>query len=381
MGQLTDKGYVGQRLDSILEELDRGFRAIYGNDIDLAPDSPDGQMLGLIAQIRADLEELGEAIYRALDPDHASGAWLEQRAAYAGLLRRRARYSYLRGVLLSGCPGAVLPAGAVVRDINQGRWQLIGETLLGGDGSARGDFRSLELGAFPLPADSPLTLETLAPGWSAARNRQPAEVGVEEETDAELRARFFRSRARPAQNSLDGMVAEILQLADVREVVGLENTGNQADANGVPAHSLNLIVDGGDEQAIATVIFQRKTAGTGLRGDVEVTLADSQGIARRLRFDRPQVIACRALIEVQRDAEFSAVDGAAIKSALAASDFGIGQDVQLSRLYSPVNTVQGFWVSQLKIARVGQTPVAANIEIGVRQRARFDPADIEVVVL
>ncbi|WP_432212778.1 hypothetical protein, partial [Pseudomonas aeruginosa] len=98
MGQLTDKGYVGQRLDSILEELDRGFRAIYGNDIDLAPDSPDGQMLGLIAQIRADLEELGEAIYRALDPDHASGAWLEQRAAYAGLLRRRARYSYLRGV-------------------------------------------------------------------------------------------------------------------------------------------------------------------------------------------------------------------------------------------------------------------------------------------
>ncbi len=381
MGQLTDKGYVGQRLDSILEELDRGFRAIYGNDIDLAPDSPDGQMLGLIAQIRADLEELGEAIYRALDPDHASGAWLEQRAAYAGLLRRRARYSYLRGVLLSGCPGAVLPAGAVVRDINQGRWQLIGETLLGGDGSARGDFRSLELGAFPLPADSPLTLETLAPGWSAARNRQPAEVGVEEETDAELRARFFRSRARPAQNSLDGMVAEILQLADVCEVVGLENTGNQADANGVPAHSLNLIVDGGDEQAIATVIFQRKTAGTGLRGDVEVTLADSQGIARRLRFDRPQVIACRALIEVQRDAEFSAVDGAAIKSALAASDFGIGQDVQLSRLYSPVNTVQGFWVSQLKIARVGQTPVAANIEIGVRQRARFDPADIEVVVL
>ncbi|AVK03326.1 MULTISPECIES: baseplate J/gp47 family protein [Pseudomonas aeruginosa group] len=381
MGQLTDKGYVGQRLDSILEELDRGFRAIYGNDIDLAPDSPDGQMLGLIAQIRADLEELGETIYRALDPDHAGGAWLEQRAAYAGLLRRRARYSYLRGVLLGGRPGTILPAGSVLRDINQGRWQLVDETLLGADGSARGDFRSVELGAFPLPADAPLAPETLVLGWSAASNRQPAEVGAEEETDAELRARFFRSRARPAQNSLDGMVAEILQLADVREVVGLENTGNQTDANGVPPHSLNLIVDGGDERAIAEAIFQRKTAGTGLRGEVEVTLADSQGIIRTLRFDRPQTVACRALIEVRRDAEFSAVDSAAIRAALAASDFRIGQDVQLSRLYSPVNTVQGFWVSQLRIARVGQAPAAANIEIGVRQRARFDPADIEVVVL
>ncbi|MBH9396033.1 baseplate J/gp47 family protein [Pseudomonas aeruginosa] len=381
MGQLTDKGYVGQRLDSILEELDRGFRAIYGNDIDLAPDSPDGQMLGLIAQIRADLEELGETIYRALDPDHAGGAWLEQRAAYAGLLRRRARYSYRRGVLLGGRPGTILPAGSVLRDINQGRWQLVDETLLGADGSARGDFRSVELGAFPLPADAPLAPETLVLGGSAASNRQPAEVGAEEETDAELRARFFRSRARPAQNSLDGVVAEILQLADVREVVGLENTGNQTDANGVPPHSLNLIVDGGDERAIAEAIFQRKTAGTGLRGEVEVTLADSQGISRTLRFDRPQTVACRALIEVRRDAEFSAVDSAAIRAARAASDFRIGQDVQLSRLYSPVNTVQGFWVSQLRIARVGQAPAAANIEIGVRQRARFDPADIEVVVI
>ena len=37
MGQLTNKGYVGERLDSILADLDQGFRAIYGNDIDLAP--------------------------------------------------------------------------------------------------------------------------------------------------------------------------------------------------------------------------------------------------------------------------------------------------------------------------------------------------------
>ncbi|UXY51321.1 baseplate J/gp47 family protein [Pseudomonas tohonis] len=381
MGQLTNKGYVGERLDSILADLDQGFRAIYGNDIDLAPDSPDGQMLGLIAQIRADLEELGEVTYRALDPDHASGAWLEQRVAYAGLTRRQARYSYLRGAALTGRAGTLIPAGSVLRDINRGRWLLVADTTLGADGSARADLRSELLGAFNLPANSTLAIETLVLGWDTATSLAAAEVGAEEETDPELRARFYRSRARPAQNSLDGLVAALLQLADVRQVVGLENTGSTPDADGVPGHSLNLIVDGGEEQAIAQAIFLRKPAGTGLMGQQSRTVVDGQGVNRLIRFDRPAMVDCKAFVQLRRDAEFTAIDVAAIKAQLSQLDFRIGQDVQLSRLYSPINTVQGFWVEQLKIGRRGGALAADNIVVGVRERARFAQADIEVVVL
>ncbi|BBP84548.1 hypothetical protein PHLH8_41900 [Pseudomonas sp. Pc102] len=381
MGQLTNKGYVGERLDSILADLDQGFRAIYGNDIDLAPDSPDGQMLGLIAQIRADLEELGEVTYRALDPDHASGAWLEQRVAYAGLTRRQARYSYLRGAALTGRAGTLIPAGSVLRDINRGRWLLVADTTLGADGSARADLRSELLGAFNLPANSALAIETLVLGWDTATSLAAAEVGAEEETDPELRARFYRSRARPAQNSLDGLVAALLQLADVRQVVGLENTGSTPDADGVPGHSLNLIVDGGEEQAIAQAIFLRKPAGTGLMGQQSRTVVDGQGVNRLIRFDRPAMVDCKAFVQLRRDAEFTAIDVAAIKAQLSQLDFRIGQDVQLSRLYSPINTVQGFWVEQLKIGRRGGALAADNIVVGVRERARFAQADIEVVVL
>ncbi|BCG26042.1 hypothetical protein TUM18999_42330 [Pseudomonas tohonis] len=381
MGQLTNKGYVGERLDSILADLDQGFRAIYGNDIDLAPDSPDGQMLGLIAQIRADLEELGEVTYRALDPDHASGAWLEQRVAYAGLTRRQARYSYLRGAALTGRAGTLIPAGSVLRDINRGRWLLVADTTLGADGSARADLRSELLGAFNLPVNSALAIETLVLGWDTATSLAAAEVGAEEETDPELRARFYRSRARPAQNSLDGLVAALLQLADVRQVVGLENTGSTPDADGVPGHSLNLIVDGGEEQAIAQAIFLRKPAGTGLMGQQSRTVVDGQGVNRLIRFDRPAMVDCKAFVQLRRDAEFTAIDVASIKAQLSQLDFRIGQDVQLSRLYSPINTVQGFWVEQLKIGRRGGALAADNIVVGVRERARFAQADIEVVVL
>ncbi len=381
MAQLIEQGFIIERLDANLAQLDAGFRTIYGADINTDPDSPDGQLIGLIAQIKTDLEELAESIYKALDPEAASGVWLEQRVAYAGLTRRQARYSYLRNTILTGTPNTLIPAGAVLTDPQHHRWQLVTDTRLNDNGSAQADFRSETLGAFPLPAETTLSIETLFLGWHAVRNSQAAEVGEEEETDAELRRRFFISRAKAAQNSVDGMVVKLLQLADVRQAVCLENDTDLTDTNSVPAHSLNIIIEGGADAEIAQVIFDNKTAGTGLRGEVHTQILDNKGMTRMIRFDRPAVVACAAYLEVRRNAHFTAVNIDAIKAAIAQTPFSIGETVLLSRLYSPINTVQGFWVETLRIGRRGEMLAANNIEIGVREMARFASADIEVIVL
>ncbi|UUM20889.1 baseplate J/gp47 family protein [Mycoavidus sp. SF9855] len=381
MAQLTEQGFIIERLDANLAQLDAGFRTIYGADINTDPDSPDGQLIGLIAQIKTDLEELAESIYKALDPEAASGVWLEQRVAYAGLTRRQAHYSYLRNTVLTGAPHTLIPAGSVLTDPHHRRWLLAAHTTLNENGSAHADFRSETLGAFPLPAETKLTIETLFLGWRSAKSNQAAEVGEEEETDAEMRRRFFISRAKAAQNSVDGMIVKLLQLADVRQAVCLENDNDTPNADGVPAHSLNIIVEGGSDADIAQVIFDNKTAGTGLRGQVQCQICDNQDMARTIRFDRPAKIECAAYLEVRRNAHFTAVNIDAIKAAIAQTPFSIGEAVLLSRLYSPINTVQGFWVETLRIGRQGETLTASNIKIGVREMARFASADIEVVVL
>lgn len=79
-------------------------------------------MIGLIAQIRADYEEFAEMVYKQLDPDLATGAWLEQRVAYAGLIRRQASYSYLRSVILTGDPHTEIHQ-LTLSDPNKIRWQ------------------------------------------------------------------------------------------------------------------------------------------------------------------------------------------------------------------------------------------------------------------
>lgn len=379
MGQLTSAGYIPERLDAILASLDQGFRAIYGDDINTDPDSPDGQMIGLIAQVKADLEELGEAIYRALDPDHAGGKWLEQRTAYAGILRRAASYSYLRSTTLTGTVGKFVQAGALIEDENRIQWQLIDDTVIGPD--VRADFRSVDLGKFGLAQTAELKLVTVVLGWTGVTLNAPAEEGEEEERDPVLRARFLRSRSRPAQNSVDAIEARVGELADVSQVVCLENVGDDVDENGVPGHGINVIVDGGDPDAIALVILQNKTAGAPMLGDQEIIVVDARGRQRLIKFDRPTNVDCAAALTVKRSKNFTDIDTVGIKAALAAEEFEIGEAVERSRLYSPINTVPGFSVTSFTIGKVGEALSETDVTIGVREKARFQAEDIEVTVL
>lgn len=191
MATLTENGITIERLDVIIERFNEGFRQIYGQNINLAPDSPDGQMIGILAQMRMDFEELAENVYKQLDPDFATGAWLEQRVAYAGLVRRGASFSYLRSAILSGEPNSTVYSGVIVSDPNKIRWVLLNDVVLDGNGSGRGDFQSEELGAFYLGENTPLTIETVRLGLDNVSSHTAAEVGQEEETDVQLRHRFF----------------------------------------------------------------------------------------------------------------------------------------------------------------------------------------------
>ncbi|WP_233113561.1 baseplate J/gp47 family protein [Aggregatibacter actinomycetemcomitans] len=285
MAKLIQTGIQIERLSDIITRFEEGFLQIYGQNIDLSPDTPDGQMVGLLSQIKMDIEELAENVYRQLDPDVATGAWLEQRVAYAGLMRRAASYSYLRSVVLTGEPLTQLYAGIVVSDPHKVRWVLNANVQLDSNGSARADFRSEELGAFNLAKNTNLTIETVTLGLNAVTTLENAEIGVEEETDQQLRERFFISRTKNAQNSADAIQSKIAALPDVKQVKVLENNTKQRDKNGVEPHSLNVIVDGGEDNQIAQVIYENKGAGVGLQGGTETTLTINNE-RRTLRFDR-----------------------------------------------------------------------------------------------
>ena len=379
MATLTEEGIKIERLDSIVSTLENGLRQIYGQNIDLSPNTPDGQVVGLLAQIRMDFEELAENVYRQLDPDVATGAWLEQRVAYAGLMRRGANYSYLRSVVLTGEPNTRLYSGIVVSDTHKVRWVLVSDVTLDSNGSARADFRSEQLGAFNLAKNTNLTIETITLGLISATTQEDAEIGIEEETDIQLRERFLFSRTKNAQNSAEAINAKIAALPDVKHVRVLENNTGQRDAFGVEPHSINVIVNGGDSNSIADVIYQNKGAGVGLQGGTQVTL-QRDNEQRAIRFDRAVMVDIQISMRCVRYEDFTQINKGEITEQLAKQAFNIGQTVSLSRLYSPINQVGGFWVKELKIARKGQELKAENVVLQPREIARILPHDVTIEV-
>ncbi|ATF73885.1 baseplate J/gp47 family protein [Pasteurella multocida] len=378
MAKLVESGIVIERLDSILERIEQGFKRIYGQNINIDPDTPDGQMIGILGQIKVDLEELAEDVYRQLDPDLATGAWLEQRVAYAGLVRRKASYSYLRSVILTGDPYTEIN-NLIVSDTNKTRWILEQKATLNESGSARADFRSEELGAFSLNANTQLTIETITLGLNSVTTSVDAEIGIEEETDSQLRQRFAKSRAKNATNSAEAIEGGIGDLADVKQVIVLENNTSQTDNIGIPSHSINVVVEGGNETDIAQVIYKNKGAGIGLQGQTSVNLMIN-GKQRTIKFDKATPVDVHISMTLVRYEDFTEIDKDEVKRMLSNVKFKIGEDVSLSRLYSPINTVGGFWVKSLKIGRSSGALNAENIIIQPRELARIQLANIQIEV-
>jgi len=87
----------GLTIDS-LEDLTTGLigdmRIIYGNDINVNSDSPDGQLINIFCQMAIDLRELLQKINASFDPDQAEGKILDQRVAINHITRKGATYTY-----------------------------------------------------------------------------------------------------------------------------------------------------------------------------------------------------------------------------------------------------------------------------------------------
>ena len=62
----------------LVENLTTSFQSIYGSDISVDQNSPDGQMINIFAQGQTDIRELLVQIYNSFDPDNCSGRLLDE---------------------------------------------------------------------------------------------------------------------------------------------------------------------------------------------------------------------------------------------------------------------------------------------------------------
>ncbi len=108
------------------------------------------------------------------------------------------------------------------------------------------------------------TLTTNNDGFQSCTNLATAIHGTARESDAELRQSYLAKQAYRACTTLESIKAAILMnVTDVKSVAAFENDTEYTDSNGLPCHTIAVIVDGGEESAIAEQILKYKPAGIG----------------------------------------------------------------------------------------------------------------------
>ena len=365
---LDDTGLTLKALSDIVADLEASLKSIYGSDINVDPDSPDGQAINIFAQAAIDLREVLQNIYSGLDPDQANGIVLDQRVAYNGIIRTAGSFTIVpvditvdRPVSLIGLdsdPNTVnIPSGVFTIKDNAGNQFVLLNSVALTAGLTSLDFRAVDLGAVAITVDTITAPVTVIAGVTAINNPGgTSSPGVDEETDSHLRVRRQKSISNSASSYLDAIEGNLLAVSGVTAATVYENTGNSTDVDGIPAHSIWAIVEGGSDADIAAMLFAKKSAGAGFYGADSVVITRSNGQLYTVSFDRPTD--ANLWIQFGLSLPGGIIDTASIKALIVSNIvWGLGQDALADVVTSYVKSLNsGYRITNMLLAAASGGP-------------------------
>lgn len=383
---IDENGYFYADYPTFLAWYQNEYRTIYGADIYLEADSQDGQWIAVQAKAAYDLAALGSSVVNSQSPVTAQGVPLARIVKINGISKQAATNS-TADLAIVGTAGTVITNGVAIDTLDQ-KWDLPASVTIPGGGTITVTATAQVVGAVNAAATTINRIFTPTRGWQTVNNVAAATPGEPVESDAELRVRQQQSTANPSLTVFDGTVGGVQSISGVTSARGYENDTGSTDTNGIPAHKIALVVQGGDATEIAEMIALHKTPGTGTHGTTTEVVYDAHGMPLSIKFYRPTVITVEATITVSALQGWSSDYEDLIAQAVAdtINAFGIGNDVIWTRMFPPAylpGTAAGgtFEVVSITINAAGDPAGVVNVDIDFNELADCDyTTDITIAV-
>lgn len=294
---LDENGLILDTRQELVESFSNDLKGIYGQDINLEQNAPDGQLVNIASQAGSDVRDLAYFVYNSFGVTTASGNALDSRVALNGINRKGGTYTIVsitivvdRTLSLKGLDdnaNDIDGTGYTVQD-NAGNQFILLKSVTLTEGVHELNFRSKEIGEVNTIVNTITTASEIVLGVVSVNNLSaPTQVGENQESDLDLRARRERSFALAASGTVEAIEASLLALQGVTEARAYENDTKVTNDDGIPPNSLWVIVDGGADNDIAQILDRKKTVGGGWKGQQVVNLEKSNGNLVQLKFDRP----------------------------------------------------------------------------------------------
>lgn len=381
--KLDATGLTVSDFDTIYEDLKVGIKSIYGNDIDLGDNTPDGQKIGLEAKAIADFGEFLLSFYNSFDPDYAMGEAMDKILKLNGMQRSYVKQSTVDITLI--CSKTVsLPNDYKLKDTLSQIWVIDeAKTLIAGTHLIT--FKSEIFGKIEAPIGTVTDFETIVLGVTSVTNSAVATVGTDEETDEEMRVRRNGLLMRNSTSTVGGLLGKLHDFCS--EVKVYENKSGTLDTErNIEAHGLWVICEGGDVSDIAKTIAL-ESVGNPLKGAIieeyEENIARGDGTTlsytHTVNFDRPNIINIFIRFNVHKKTITSTIDTVVIKQNLSNLKYKINEDITATELYSAIYYAESqFIASDIEVSLDGTAWVSTEILSGYGDKLTIVEANITI---
>ena len=331
-------GQVIPSYQDLLDYYKSNVQNIYGPGEYLGNDSALFQLISIFALTVSDAYSGIQLDYNNHSPLTAIGAALSSVVALNGLVRKSASFSSCT-VTISGTGGTVIPQGQVRDSVPQqgALWDLPPNVVIPIGGSVDTIVTCETVGALNATPGQLNLIATPTAGWASATNAAAATPGQPIETDSQLRTRQANSAELPANTIFAGTQAAVEAVAGVTRATGDENPTNITNANGNPAHSITMVVEGGTNADVAQAIYSKKGLGCFTNGTVSVNVTDpDSGNVQVVSFLRPTADEIYVTLDVHPLTGYGSTIGVAVQNAIVTylNGLTIGEIVTQSALYA-----------------------------------------------
>lgn len=393
---MTSTGFKPKRLRDLLDETMADIRAITDEDgqavfINETDDSIIGQFNAIVCEQLADCWQQAYAASTQFDPLNAYGVALRSLVQLNGIVPNYGTATQIN-LQLTGVSGTVVPAGSQVSDVNANTvFVTNSNAIIGSSGTGTVVATCTAKGEISPANNTIIQILTPVYGWHNVTNTGIAVLGDDPETDNQLHIKQQRETSNTSYSQVDALYAGITNLAGVDYVRIYQNWTLETDDKGIPAKTIAAVVDGGDTDAIANVMWLKAPMLSNYAGNLEhpVTMFDRFGLAYQITFYRPEKVPVYIDLDITiTDASIYPADAYnQIKQNIidyaayglnSSNGFPPGSPVIYSRLYTPINEVPGFKINHLYIGTSASPTGTSDIEMDWLQVAEFTADNINI---
>ena len=361
-------GFIIPAPSDVLTGCLADWNIAFGGGMNPALNTPQGQCASSEAAIVDNANQTFLYFTTQVDPAFATGR-MQDAIARIYFLERDPALPTVVQCTCSGQAGTPIPTGTIAQDTSGNLYVCTTGGTISPGGTVSLSFSNTLPGPTACAAGTLTKIYQAIPGWDSITNPTDGVLGQNVETAAAFEARRQASVALNSRNTVQAVQAAVLNVSGVLDAYSYANGSNSPQTVGgktIAANSLYVAAVGGDDTAVATAIWSKKSPGCSYTaGTDSVTVYDTSSVYSApypsyvVQFTRPTALSIYFNVQMATNSLVPSNAATqvqnAIISAMAGGDGGprarIGSTIFASRFYSTLAAL-GAWV-QIKSILIG----------------------------